>query len=211
MTFASTRTRTLVKTSTAIGMLIAVGSAHAQFGGLFQSMINSAVQQGAQQAATNAATAAVTGQVAAPQIQAPVSNLTAQQVNAIGMAATAIPANDPEYQAMLLQGLANVPAAQRNTMAPIIDLQVRQTLAARRMGYTLPAGGLSQMATGYNPVANAAAQNALAQTLAGQGVNPAALGSDAGKAVAAGAILQGLGSLFSRPAAPETPAPATQP
>lgn len=209
MTFATTRT--LIKTSSAIGLLIAMGSANAQFGGLFQSMINSAVQQGAQQAATNAATAAVTGQVAAPQVQAPVSNLTAQQVNAIGMAATAIPANDPEYQAMLLQGLASVPAAQRNTMAPIIDLQVRQTLAARRMGYTLPAGGLSQMATGYNPVANAAAQNALAQTLAGQGVNPAALGSDAGKAVAAGAIIQGLGSLFSRPATPETPAPATQP
>jgi hypothetical protein len=209
MTFATTRT--LIKTSSAIGLLIAMGSANAQFGGLFQSMINSAVQQGAQQAATNAATAAVTGQVAAPQVQAPVSNLTAQQVNAIGMAATAIPSNDPEYQAMLLQGLASVPAAQRNTMAPIIDLQVRQTLAARRMGYTLPAGGLSQMATGYNPVANAAAQNALAQTLAGQGVNPAALGSDAGKAVAAGAIIQGLGSLFSRPATPETPAPATQP
>ena len=211
MTFTSTRSFSLIKTTSAIGLLVAMGSAHAQFGGLFQSVINSAVQQGAQQAVNNAAAAAVTGQVA-PQNQAPVSNLTAQQVNAIGMAATAIPSNDPEYQAMLLQGLANVPPAQRNTMAPIIDLQVRQSLAARRMGYTLPAGGLSQLATGYNPVASAAVQNAVAQGLAGQGgVNPAALGGDAGKAAAAGAILQGLGSLFSRPATPETPAPATQP
>lgn len=206
MTIFSSLSRPLVQSITALGLLIAMGSAHAQFGGLFQSIVNSAVQQGAQQAATNAAAAAVTGQVP-PQAQAPVSNLTPQQVNAISAAATAIPANDPEYQALLLQGLANVPPAQRNTMAPIVDLQVRQTLAARRMGYTLPAGGLSQMATGYNPLANAAAQG-----LAGQGgLNSAALSGDAGKAVAAGAILQGLGSLFSRPAAAETPASATQP
>lgn len=188
----------------ALALSLTAMSAHAQFGGLFQSVINSAVQQSAQQAAqqavTNAAVTAATGQ--------PVTSLTPQQTNAIAQAAVAIPANDPEYQALLLQGLASVPPAQRNAYAPIIDLQVRQTLAARRMGYTLPAGGLSQVATGTNPLANAAVQNAIVQG----GVNPAALSTDAGKAVAAGAILQGLGSLFgSRPAATQEAASASQP
>lgn len=207
-----------------IALLVVAGSAQAQFGGFLQGVLNAATQQAgqqaAQQAAAQAAAAAITGQPVAPAA-APVAMLTPAQTNAIAATAAAIPTNDPEYQSLMMQSLASVPANQRATLAPVIDMQVRQSIASRRLGYNAApvAGAPGVTASTVNPIAQQAVQNALTQGLAGRGNYYApGLAGDAGKAAAAGALIQGLGSLFSRSndapatsAAPESPAPAVAP
>lgn len=207
-----------------VALLVAAGSAQAQFGGFLQGVLNAATQQAgqqaAQQAAAQAAAAAIAGQSVAP-VAAPVTALTPAQANAIAATAAAIPTNDPEYQSLMMQSLAAVPVNQRASLAPVIDMQVRQSMATRRLGFNAtPVAGMPGVpASTVNPLAQQAVQNALAQGLAGRGNYYApGLAGDAGKAVAAGALIQGLGSLFSRSndapaanAAPESPTPSTAP
>ncbi len=203
-----------VKSSMVLAFGLLLGSAaHAQFGGFLQSVIGAAAQQAAQQA-IQPAPAPVNPYA---QGAAGVAPLTAAQANAVASAAAAIPITDPEYQALVAQSLATIPADQRSTMAPIIDMQVRQNIASRRLGYAgapLTAAGAQVPQGVVPPVAHQAVQGALMQGLAGQQPGyaaglPAHLGSNAGKAVAAGALIQGLGSFFSRPAA--SPAPEVAP
>jgi hypothetical protein len=189
----------------AAGLLMST-SAQAQFGGFLQSVIGAAAQQAAQQAAQPAPVAA--NPYAAQPALAP--QLNAAQTNAIASVAASIPVTDPEYQALMAQSLVNIPVAQRSTLAPIIDVQVRQSLAARRLGLAgVPAtAAVAQPGVVANPAAQQALQGALMQGLAGNGQGlPTNLGSDAGKAAAAGALIQGLGSLFSRPSTPAAAVP----
>jgi len=216
MTTRFTRTSNITKTVVAASLITLASQAHAQFGGLFQNIVNSAVQQATQQATATAAQAAA-GQV---PVQAPLTAATASagftpdQMSAIGTAAAAISPRDPEYLAMLTQGLAAVPAEHKNLMAPVVDQQVRRQLATRRLGYTAvaPAIAANPALAGQadNALANAAVQAALSQGVGNNGgINPAALNTTAGQAVAAGAIIQGLGSLFGNRTAPA--ATAVQP
>jgi hypothetical protein len=182
-----------------IGLLVTATAAHAQFGGFLQGVLGAAAQQ-----ATNQNT-----QPTAPTASA----LTPAQANAVAAVATAIPANDPEYQSLMAQSLAAIPLNQRAALAPVIDTQVRQSIATRRLGYSTAPNALAQT-NAVNPVAQQTVQNALVQGLAARnGYAPGLSGNlagDAGKAAAAGALIQGLGSLFSRSAdapAPQTPAP----
>jgi hypothetical protein len=212
MTSRFNDTSKLAHSLAAACLLTLAGQAHAQFGGLFQSVINSAVQQGTQQAVNNAAAAALAGQVSPQAAAAVAGSVVPAQTNALNAAAAAISQNDPEYQALMIQSLAQVPAYQRNAAAPLIDQQVRQTLASRRLGLAGNVGNVTPVNANDNPLANAAVQAALAQGLANNGgFNAAALNSNSGQAAAAGAIIQGLGSLFGSSSAPvQTPAP-TQP
>lgn len=191
----------------AIGFLLS-SAAQAQFGGFLQSVIGAAAQQATQQAIQPAP--AVVNPYAAQAAGA--TALSAAQTNAIASAAVAIPVTDPEYQGLMAQSLASVPADQRSTLAPILDMQVRQAIASRRLGLagTPQAVAPQQLTQGVaaNPLAQQAVQGALMQGLAGRNAGygygglPANLGGDAGKAAAAGALIQGLGSFFSRPASP---------
>jgi hypothetical protein len=216
MSYASllSRRRAIAPVVLGISLLITATAAQAQFGGFLQGVLGAAAQQATnqntQQAAV-AAAAAMTGQQTTP----PTSALTPAQANAVAAVATAIPANDPEYQALMAQSLAAVPLNQRAALAPVIDTQVRQSIATRRLGYSGAAPNALAQAAPVNPVAQQTVQNALVQGLAARnGYAPGLSGNlagDAGKAAAAGALIQGLGSLFSRSAdapAPQSPAPA---